>query len=39
MGVELAYKHFNGESFEKDVLIECELITKDNVDEYMASHK
>ncbi len=34
-GVAMAYKYFNGEEFEKDLWIDCELITKENAEEFL----
>ena len=35
--VDMAYKYFAGEEFEKDVLIPCELITKENAADFLTT--
>jgi ribose transport system substrate-binding protein len=35
--IELFFKDLNGDSYEKDILIPCQLITEDNAEEYLKS--
>jgi ribose transport system substrate-binding protein len=37
-GVDLCYQHLAGETIPKDVYVECQLITKENGAEYLASN-